>query len=356
VKLGEVDFFGRRFNDVAMTMTPQGGVMQFAFAGRDIEGAATWRGENKGRLIARLKKLVLPAADVTPAAAASNTPAAKPAELPALDIVVEQFQHGQKQLGRLDINAVHQDRDWRIEKLRLSNPDSTITADGTWRAWQTQPRTQLNVRVDVSDVGRTLARWGYPASVRRGTAKIEGNLGWAGSPQNFDYPTLSGQLVVEAANGQFVKLEPGIGKLLGILSLQALPRRITLDFRDVFSEGLAFDSIIGALKIEQGVMSTQNLRIQGPSTRVAMAGEVDLARETQKLRVRVTPHVSDSVSIAGALLGGPVAGIAAFLAQKILKDPLEQLVSFEYAITGTWSDPQVAKAEKPATPLPEALP
>jgi uncharacterized protein YhdP len=277
-------------------------------------------------------------------------------ELPALDVVVEQFQHGEKQLGRLELNAVHQDRDWRIEKLRLSNADSVVSAEGVWHGWQTQPRTQMNVKMEVTDIAKTLTRWGYPPGVRRGTAKIEGTLGWAGSPYDFDYPTLTGHLVVEAANGQFVKLEPGIGKLLGILSLQSLPRRITLDFRDVFSEGFAFDSIIGAVKIERGVATTENFRLQGPSARVVMAGEVDLARETQKLRVRVTPHISDSVSIAGALIGGPIAGVAAFLAQKILRDPLEQLVSFEYNVTGGWSDPQVAKVERAPPPMSEASP
>ena len=348
VKFTEVDFFGRRFGELALTMAPQGSVTQLTFSGREIEGGATWRGEGKGRLAARLKKLTLPSAQPTAAAAAPKPPPGKTQDLPALDVVVEQFQAGEKQLGRLELNATHQERDWRIEKLRLSNADAVLSADGAWRGWLTQPRTQLNVRMDVTDIGRTLERWRYPAGVRRGTAKIEGHLEWAGSPLDFDYPTLGGQVVVEAANGQFVKLEPGIAKLLGILSLQALPRRITLDFRDVFSEGLAFDSIIGALKIDRGVVRTENFRIQGPSTRVVMAGEVDLARETQKLRVRVTPHVSDTVSIAGALIGGPVAGVAAYLAQKILKDPLEQLVSFEYNVTGSWSDPLVAKVERAA--------
>ncbi|MGZ8264673.1 MAG: YhdP family protein, partial [Burkholderiales bacterium] len=188
------------------------------------------------------------------------------------------------------------------------------------------------------------------------TAKIEGQLSWSGSPLEFDYPTLAGQLVVDASNGQFVKLEPGLGKLLGVLSLQALPRRLTLDFRDVFSEGLAFDSIIGSLKIDRGIAVTDNFRIQGPSARVVMAGEVDLVRETQKMRVRVTPHISDSVSIAGALIGGPVAGVAAFIAQKVLKDPLEQLVSFEYNVTGNWADPQVAKVERAPVVVNEGVP
>jgi uncharacterized protein (TIGR02099 family) len=354
VRLGQVEFLGRRFGELAIAMSPQPGALQLAFAGGEIEGTATWRGEGKGRLVARLKKLTLPPSDAKPVVATSKPASGKPKELPALDFIVENFQHGQKQLGRLEVNAVPQDRDWRIERLRLSNADSTISADGLWQGWQTQPRTQLSVRMEVTDIGKTLTRWGYPPGVRRGTAKIDGQLSWAGSPADFDYPTLAGQLVVEAASGQFVRLEPGLAKLLGILSLQALPRRISLDFRDVFSEGFAFDNISGALKIDRGVASAENFRMQGPSARVAMSGDVDLARETQKLKVRVVPHLSDSVSIAGALIGGPVAGVAAFLAQKILKDPIEQLIAFEYNVTGSWSDPKVAKVERPTVPIAES--
>ena len=136
-------------------------------------------------------------------------------------------------------------------------------------------------------------------------------------------------------------------KLLGILSMQSLPRRISLDFRDIFSEGLAFDEIVGAVKVSKGVASTDNLRIIGPAARINMSGQTDLARETQALRVKVTPQLSDSLSVAGALLGGPVAGVAAFIAQKFLKDPLNQIASYEYDITGTWVDPVVAKIERP---------
>ncbi len=172
-------------------------------------------------------------------------------------------------------------------------------------------------------------------------------MSWAGIPSEIDYPSLSGNFVVEAGKGQFAKLEPGIGKLLGVLSLQSLPRRLTLDFRDIFSDGLAFDEIVGTVKVSRGVASTENFRIMGPAARVQMSGDVDLSAETQKLRVKVIPSVSDSLSIAGALLGGPVAGIASFVVQKLLKDPFDQLVAYEYGVTGTWADPQVSKIESP---------
>jgi uncharacterized protein (TIGR02099 family) len=346
VKLAQVHFFGRRFHDLGVSASSQNGVTQVTLAGPEVEGGATWRAEGKGRLTARLKRLTLPSAEPKPVVQTTKPPAAKSPELPALDVVVDQFQFGQKQLGKLEVNAVNEGRDWRIERLRVSSPDNVLTADGSWLGWQTQPRTNLNVKLEVSDIGKALSRWALPPGIKGGTAKVEGQLSWAGSPLDFDYPTLAGQLTFDAAKGQFVKLEPGLAKLLGILSLQALPRRISLDFRDVFSDGFAFDSIVGTAKIERGAAHTDNFRMAGPAARVAMSGDVDLVRETQKLRVRVTPHLSESVALAGALFGGPVVGAAAFLAQKILKDPIEQLATFEYNVTGNWSDPQVAKAER----------
>ena len=348
MRIGTLDWFGRRFAALAVTATQQGGVLQLTVKGRDVEGAASWRAQGKGRLTARLRRLTVPVREepVAPATVVAAADA-KPPELPAIDLIIDEFQLGEHALGKLELLATPQQRDWRIERLRLANPDGTLNLDGTWQTWLTQPATQVNVRLDVVDIGKYLARLGYPEGVRRGTAKIEGSLVWAGSPQRIDYPTLSGNFVLDAAKGQFVKLEPGIGKLLGILSLQSLPRRISLDFRDIFSEGLAFDEIVGAVKVTKGVASTDNLRISGPAARIVMNGQVDLAKETQVLRVKVNPQLSDTVSVAGALIGGPIAGVAAFIAQKLLKDPLNQIASYEYDVTGSWTDPVVNKVEQP---------
>ena len=295
-----------------------------------------------------MKTLTVPPAAPGAALVDGGAQPQKEAELPALDVVVDQFVRNDRQIGRLELYATPEGGDWRIDRLRIVNPEGTLAAEGLWQNTLAQPRTQVSLRLEAGDAGKLLIRFGYPEGVRRGSAKLEGVLSWNGAPYDFDYPTLSGNLLLEAARGQFLKLEPGIGKLLGILSLQALPRRITLDFRDIFSEGFAFDEIVGAVKIARGIAGTEALRILGPSGRVVMSGEVDLAQETQKLRVRVSPHISDGVSIAGALVGGPIAGVAAFIAQKVLKDPLDQIASYEYSVTGTWAEPNVVRVERHA--------
>jgi uncharacterized protein (TIGR02099 family) len=357
LKAETLDVMGRRFTEFATNATAQGGQWRGTVTGKGIDGTVSWQaqGQGPGKLTARMKMLTVPPA--TPAGTDAPTAvqqASKDRDLPAVDLTAEQFVNKGKMLGRLELAALPEGRDWRITQLRISNPESTLTVDGLWQMGIAQPRTQLNLRLEASDVGKLLLRLGYPEGVRRGTARLEGALSWAGAPQDFDYPSLSGNLVVQAARGQFVKLEPGIGKLLGILSLQSLPRRITLDFRDIFSEGFAFDEIVGSVKISRGNATLDNLRIQGPAARVLMSGDVDLAQETQKLRVRISPHISDTVSLVGALAGGPVAGVAAFLAQKVLKDPIDQMVSYEYDVTGKWAEPTVKRVGLPMSEAEQA--
>jgi uncharacterized protein (TIGR02099 family) len=342
LKLGTLDVFGRRFHDVAVHAR-QDDELRLRVTAREFAGQIDWQARDRGRVVARLQRLALPAAAETAAGATEPKAPQQTADYPALDVIVDEFSHKDRPLGRLELKAIAQGGDWRIEQLGLRNADFTLTADGYWQRQLPQPRTQMNLRLEIGDIGKFLARMHYPEGVRGGTASLSGTLGWNGAPQDIDFPTLGGNLAIDAKRGQFAKLDPGIGKLLSILSLQALPRRVKLDFKDVFSEGFAFDSIQGKVKIQRGIATTDSFRIVGSSARVFMSGEVDLNQETQALRVRVTPSVGDSVATVTALLGGPVAGIGVYLAQKLLNDPLGRLIAYDYSVTGTWSDPNISK-------------
>jgi uncharacterized protein YhdP len=157
-----------------------------------------------------------------------------------------------------------------------------------------------------------------------------------------------GDLRLEAAKGQFLKLNPGVaGKLLGLISLQNLRRRISLDFNDVFSDGLAFEAINGKMAVQKGVMRTNRLRINSPAARVVMRGEVDLARETQRLNVTVQPELSETAAVGMGLIN-PVAGVATWLAGKALHNPLGSVFSYYYRITGAWDNPNIEKIDAQA--------
>lgn len=341
LRADSVTAFGQSLSDFSLRASLADAVWQADVGSRELAGALTWRQQGKGRLRARLKHLSL--AEVKPqnvGEAASAEPDVK--ELPGLDVVADAFSLRGKALGRLELQAVNQARLWRIDRLRLENPDGSLDATGQWRPGSGSGATGLVFRLDAADSGKLLERLGYGNAVRRGSAKLEGKVGWNGAPSSIDYPSLDGSMTLEVGRGQFARLEPGVGRLLGVLSLQSLPRRITLDFRDVFSEGFAFDSISGSIAMKRGVLETQDLRIQGPSAKVLMKGEVSVAGETQNLKVRVQPTLSETFAIGAAVIN-PVAGAVTYLAQKVLKDPLEQMFSYEYSVTGSWTDPKVEK-------------
>jgi len=147
-----------------------------------------------------------------------------------------------------------------------------------------------------------------------------------------------------------------------VLSLQSLPRRLSLDFRDLFQEGFAFDSITGDVKIEQGVARTNNLRMRGVQALVLMEGNADIARETQDMRVVVVPEINAGTAALAYAVINPAIGLGAFLAQAILKKPLTQAGTREFHVTGPWADPKVERVDHkfgedvPAADAPASAP
>jgi uncharacterized protein YhdP len=265
---------------------------------------------------------------------------------------VERFALGAHELGQLEVRAHNQQGLWQLEHFALDHPDAHLSGNGFWQPGKAA-RTRLAFLLDTADVGRFIQALGYGHAVRGGRAKLAGTLGWNGAPTHIDYSSLGGTLALDASKGQFEQLEPGVGRLLGILSLQALPRRITLDFRDVFSQGFAFDRIAGNVTVDAGVMHTKEIAIDGAAARVRMQGSVDIAAETQNLRVKVQPTLAETVAIAAAAgMVNPVAGAVTYLGQKVFGDPIEKLFAYEYRITGNWADPVVEKVGSAVSALP----
>ncbi len=326
-------------------------------------------GNGNGRLLARLARLSIAASAASDVESLLDE---QPASIPALDIVVDDFELRGKKLGRLEIDAVNRGggSEWRLNKLALAMPEANFNATGNWAQVNAQQppargarpaaerrRTVMNFRLEVSDAGQLLGRLGMKDVVRNGRGKLEGQVAWLGSPLALDYPTLGGNFAVNVEKGQFLKADPGLAKLLGVLSLQSLPRRLALDFRDVFSEGFAFDFLRGDVTIAQGIASTNNLQMKGVNAAVLMDGRADIARETQDLKVVVVPEINAGTASLVATAINPAIGLGTFLAQLFLREPLSRAATQEFQVDGTWAEPRVTRIVRPPAPgAPAATP
>jgi len=371
---------GRTLHDVLVGGTREGAVWRANVDAQELNGHVEYRqagaqDTGAGRLHARLSRLTVPQSAATQVEALLD---AQPGHLPSLDIVVDDFELRGRKLGRLEIEAQNRvfegtQREWRLGKFNLAMPEAVLTASGNWAMLNAlsnsppaaenagrsgQRRTVLNFRLDIQDSGKLLGRFGMADVVRRGKGRMEGQVAWRGAPISPDYASMTGQINLNIEGGQFLKAEPGLAKLLGVLSLQSLPRRLTLDFRDVFSEGFAFDFVRGDVRIDQGVATTNNLQMKGVNAAVLMEGHADIERETQDLHVVVVPEINAMTASLVATAINPVVGLGSFLAQVFLRGPLIEAATQEFRIDGTWTDPRVTRlarrARGPDAPAPVA--
>jgi len=307
------------------------------------------------QLNARLSRLSIPAADKALAPAAEPRGSPSPASVPAMDVVIDDFEWRGRKFGRVELQAVNRvgaagaaSREWRLQRLLVRTPEATFDANGQWSA--TPPSTQrhmaLEFQLDLADSGALLERLGYGKTLRGGKGHLQGRLAWAGSPLSLDLPSLDGQVSVALESGQFLKVDAGAARLLGVLSLQSLPRRLMLDFRDLTQEGFAFDNIAGELRLASGVVHINGLRMRGVQAAVLMDGQADLERETQDLHVFVVPEINaGAASLAYAAIN-PAIGLGTFVAQWLLRRPLIAANTREFHVTGGWDDPKIERVER----------
>ncbi|RJX33446.1 MAG: TIGR02099 family protein [Oxalobacter sp.] len=340
---------GLQFDRVDLHVERREDSLQVGIKSRQATGLVNLAEDAKSgqsKIMARLSALNI-SETLVPRASELLEASDKPSTLPNLDIVAENFEIYGKKLGHLELVAGNAPsaagRQWNIDKLVIDNSGGSLNASGKWVARKAANHTALKYSLKLKDAGNFLERLGFKDVLRDGEGRMEGDVQWADTPFSLHKPSLSGNLSLSLKRGQFLPADPGVAKLLNVLSLQSLPRRLVLDFRDVFSKGYAFDRASATANISKGVLETHNLKMRGGSSTVLMEGSADIVKETQDLHVVVIPDIDTSTATIAALIVNPVVGVGTFLAQLFLKDPLMKAMTFEYHVTGSWAEPTVTK-------------
>lgn len=376
VRTKELIIEGRKFENIVIGGSREGSVWRANMEAKQLSGYLEYRQPTSasagGRIYARLARLVIGDAQVKDVEKLLDE---QPVSIPAIDLVVEDFELKGRKFGRIEVDAVNRvtntangsegTRVWRLNKLNVTMPEAKLAANGFW-AYREAARndmtskgeasllntierrtTGIDFKLDISDSGQLLERFGFNGVVRGGKGKLEGQLTWRGSPLAMNYPSLAGQFNIQIDNGQFLKVEPGVAKLLSVLSMQSIVKRLSFDFRDVFSEGFVFDLFRGDVTIDRGIATTNNLQISGVNAVILMDGKSDIAAGTQDIRVVYAPEVNAGIAsllVASAI--NPAIGLGTFLAQLFLRQPLIEAVTKEFKVQGTWADPIVNEVKR----------
>ena len=316
-------------------------------------------------LNARFSRLQLQA---TPKSAVANavTPVSEPTDptrAPTLEVGVEALTIGGQSFGALTLQSERTASGQRLRQFSLKGGIATLAAEGEWRRSQGMTEAQSRFTVTSDDLAGTLQALGYAPTLAGRNARIQGDLTWPAAARGFDWPQGRGEVSLAVEDGALRMVEPGnTSRVLGLFNFYALPRRLTLDFGDVVSQGLGFDRIEGQFRLADGVARTDDLTVQGPSLRVAVRGELGLAAQNYNQVITVTPNTK-GITLGALLLGGaasvaaPVLPVLAVIANQVIDAPLGQVTQLTYRLTGSWDNPEIQKLDDaPAIPREETAP
>lgn len=291
----------------------------------------------------KLEKLLLPAARSADAAEPLD-----PRQLPPLHVQSQSFLFTGLDLGELEFSALPATQGWKIASLKLTRPESNLTASGLWQIdSRAQQTTRLDATLTSTDLGKLMETLGYREEVVGGKLTAHSNWSWAGAPGAFSMAKTDGDLTFTLSNGRIPKVSPGAGRLLGALDLQSITRYLTLDFSSVFSKGLTFDKMKGRVAVEQGNAYTRDLAIRTPGASLDLSGRVGLVARDLDLEIGVTPHLMEELALTGGLIGGPIVGAAVVVLHSLVKKPFEKRTRIDYTVKGGWDDPSVTRVTPP---------
>jgi uncharacterized protein (TIGR02099 family) len=357
VSTDQAGWFGRPMGALKLRATPQPDVLSV-----DVDGAAmagnfsvpTQELDKRG-VTARLQRLYWPAATppaagakaaVVPASDPANT-GINPAALPPFHLWIGDLRLGDSKLGEARLETWPTAAGMHIEQLRALSSRVQINANGDWNGSASNSHTHMRINFSAEDLGAMLGALGFDGLVNGGKTHDQLDATWPGSPSALSLATMDGTLSIHVNDGRIPEAtSPGVGRLLGLVSLAEVPRRLTLDFGDVFGKGLAFDSIAGDFHLSNGNATTDNLLIAGPAANISITGRTGLRAKDYDQEMRVVPHVGNSLPLVGAVVGGPIGAAAGFAVQGLLGRGLNQAASARYKVTGTWDKPVMTLIEK----------
>lgn len=268
-----------------------------------------------------------------------------PNQWPTVRFDIARLAMNGRTLGTARLRATPEEGGYRLDELRLSDGVLAGSVSGIWSRSRSSGRAALDFDLTSGAPDVLLQAFGYTPNIAAESAVISGSLRWPAVATALHWSQAEGSIDLLAQNGTLRAIDPGAGRVLGLINFFAIPRRFLLDFRDLTEEGMRFDRIEGRFDLAEGLARTDHVKIGGPSLRMEIRGEVDLAARTLDHRVKVLPGLSGGVTLGAVLLAGPAAGVLVMLAQELLEKPIDQITQFGYRITGPWDNPEVNRLD-----------
>jgi len=315
-------------------------------AGEQVSGSVSVPYDfSSGRpLVVDMDTLILPGLDEELAGDETDETSPDPRNIPPLNVRARNFALGPRFFGELSADFRSTARGLETDNLTTRDPSFVVDGSAGWIVDQDDAsgqRTFINAVLKSSDIATTMKRLDYQLGIEGEDLEITLDVGWSGGPGADFLQRIDGSVGLRVGVGKLDDVEPGAGRVFGLMSVVALPRRLSLDFGDVFDTGFGFDKITGDFRLEQGQAYTCNLVLEGPAADVGIVGRAGIASRDYHQTAVVSANVGNTLPVLG-LAAGPQVAAALLIFSQLFKKPLQEVGQRYYAIDGSWDEPLIA--------------
>ena len=346
-KVGKLIAFGTQLDQVRLVMKRVAASWALQIDSKQAIGAVTLPDAKNAPIVVNMQTIRLPAPDPK-VVADDNAPdplaAVDPRKIPALDIIIRQLYQGPDLLGAWSLNIRPNSRGISLTSLNLGLKGMLLEGSGGWEGVAGNSKSWYQGRLGGGNLATVLKNWGFAPSVTSDNFHVDIDGNWPGSPAWIGLKRFSGTLDASLNKGQFVEVDGSaqVVRIFGLLNFNAIGRRLRLDFSDLFGKGLSYDRVKGVLNARNGVYSTSKpILMTGPSTNLEINGTLNMVTDQVNAKLLVTLPVTNNLPLAALLVGGPAAGGAMFLLNKLIGDQVSRFASVQYSIQGPWNDPKI---------------
>jgi len=232
----------------------------------------------------------------------------------------------------------------KLQGFTAKRKKAELTFDAQWQHNKDVSLTKVEGKLAAKDVEQEIEKLGYESTIRDSGIKTSFSLNWQGGPQDFSLAQLNGDIATKLDDGYLDDVKDD-ARIFSILSLQSLVRKLTLDFRDIFSKGMFYDEIKGDFEIKNGVMYTQNAKMKGATGKVTIKGNIDLDQQLLDYKISFKPNLTSSLPVLAWIATlNPVTFLAGVAIDQVITSKVVSEFTFE--VTGSVEEPLIKEVNR----------